>query len=74
MNTDPVLMRTPCPAQHKPYNGDSWDIDSFISWKTVGGVIRTMRVPFWQPPARPPDIFTILITGFFRWKTRLKIV
>ncbi|XP_065932364.1 uncharacterized protein [Magallana gigas] len=23
----PVLMRTPCPAQHQPYNGDSWDID-----------------------------------------------
>lgn len=40
--------------------------------KTVGGFICTLGVPFCQPPARSPAIFTISITGFFLWKTWLK--
>lgn len=42
--------------------------------KNVGGVIRTMRLPFDnRPPTRQRAILSILITGYFRWKTRLKM-
>lgn len=40
--------------------------------KTVGGVIRTKRVTFWQHPARLLTIYNISLTGFSNGKPRLK--
>lgn len=47
MNTHPVLMRTPCPAQHQPYNGDSWDIDRWANFTWPWGE-KIEHLP-WNP-------------------------